>query len=82
MTDLALFHVKTVRDGEADFTDHTQHSFVIFDGKKFYYDFTGLNVTKDQFHDFIECAWGGDDDLEITVEVYDQDLNTFKAWAD
>lgn len=80
MTDLALFHVKTVRAGEADFTDHKTHSVVSYDSKKFYYDFTGLDVTVDELRSFVISAWElWDDEDRLDCGVYDSSKGTFYA---
>lgn len=79
MTNLAQFHVKTVRDGEADFIDHAMHSMVRHDSKTFYYDFTGLDVTVDEFRAFVMAAWDLWDDDRLDCGAYDKEHGTLYA---
>lgn len=67
MTDLALFHVKTVRDGEADFMDHDRHSRVRYDGRTYYYNLDGLNTTADEFAAWVCDAWSLFDEGRVDV---------------
>lgn len=79
MIDLANFHVKTVRAGEADFTDHEKHSFVRYDNKTLYYDFTDLDVTADEWESFVMRAWELFPEDEFECGVYDAEHSTFYA---
>lgn len=84
-TDIACYHVKTVRAGEADFSDHEGHSFVRHDGKTYYYDLTGLGVTAADWRAFVVYAWELSDEDENNnhdVGIYDKKLGTFYADVD
>lgn len=82
MTDISVFHVKTVRAGEHDFAGHDAHSRVHHDGSTYYYDLTGMGVSEDEFLAFVEAAWEADEDRQVTVEVYDAERGVFRAWVD
>lgn len=82
MTDISVFHVKTVRAGEHDLMNHDDHSRVHHDGSTFYFDLTGMGVSDAEFRAFVECAWDIDEDQQITVEIYDATRGVFRAWVD
>ena len=57
MTNLELFHVKTIKNGQADDIDRDTHSRVHHDSSTYYYNFEGLNVSQDDFKYFVETAF-------------------------
>ena len=59
--DFALCHIKTVRDGERDDMDHSNHVCVIFDQKTDRYDVPDWPAAAPAFELFVACAWDSDD---------------------
>lgn len=67
MTDLATFHVATISAGQFDpHAGNEQLSSVSYDQKTHYYDFTDMNVTREEFENFIAIAWEWDEEIEAT----------------
>lgn len=57
MTNIAVFHVATVKAGQADFHADKGYSRVRHDGSTYYYDIAEMDYTADQFASFVNEAW-------------------------
>ncbi len=69
---IADFHIATIRAGQAD--DHRYNdalSAVSYDQKTHYYDLTGLNVTANEFKNFVIGAWDRECAEEMVITEWE-----------
>ena len=75
MTDIAAFHVDTIRAGQFDpHQGNDKLCKVRYDTKTYYYDLSEMDVNRDEFESFVHSAWDiwlGMDGKEIDVSESD-----------
>jgi hypothetical protein len=76
--DIANFFKGKVKAGQADLIAADNLSRVRYDGTTFYYETEGLNITKDEFLNFICSAWEVDPE-QVDCGIWDKKSGSFSA---